>query len=168
MGTGNFIPSITGNCIIEEQDDHMVVALRIPKALVVSNLAVFAALANCCGVAIPRVWSARSDPPLIEAHRETYTAMDKAEDDYNADTEEKDGGPLGNRMLEAVDFERQAFGIMVATEPRTHNERLALIAYVDEVAMRQEEKGSWDGGREILAANLREFAAMRGAGGVHA
>jgi hypothetical protein len=64
-------------------------------------------------------------------------------------------------MHEAWHCERQAFDIMVATAPRTHNERLALIAYVDEVGSRQEAKGHWDGGREILAANLREFAAVR-------
>jgi hypothetical protein len=31
---------------------------------------------------------------------------------------------------------------MVATAPRTHEEKLVLIAYVDEVAMRQERKGT--------------------------
>jgi hypothetical protein len=64
-------------------------------------------------------------------------------------------------MHEAAGRERQAFDIMVSTEPRSRNERLALIAYVDEVARRQEKKGHWDGGREILAANLREFVAVR-------
>jgi hypothetical protein len=148
-------------CIIEEQDDHLVLAIRNPKATIVSNIAFLDAMADCCGVANQRVWSARSDPPLIEAHREAYTEMEKAEDDYNSHPEEKEEGPLADRMREAWHCERQAFDIMVATEPRTHDEKLALIAYVDEVAMRQEEKGHWDGGREILAANLREFAAVR-------
>jgi len=40
-------------------------------------------------------------------------------------------------MNEAVDRERQAFAIMVATKPRTHNERLALIAYVDDRKRRE-------------------------------
>jgi hypothetical protein len=64
VGKGSFIPSINvDSCIIEEQDDHLVLAIRVPKATIVSNLALFAALANCCGVAIPRVWSTRADPP---------------------------------------------------------------------------------------------------------
>jgi hypothetical protein len=98
----------------------------------------------------------------IDEHREAYTAMEKAEDDYNADPEEKEEGPIADRLHEAVDRERQVFDVMVSTKPRTDDEALALTAYVDEVAKRQEEKGHWDGGREMLAANLREVAALRG------
>jgi len=156
MGNGSFIPSINvDSCIIEEQEDHLVLAIRLPKATIVANLALFNSLANCCGRAIPRVWSTRADPPSMSDHREAYTAMEKAEGDYNADPEEREEGPIADRLHEAVDRERRAFDVMVSTGPRTHNERLALIAYVDEVAMRQEAKGAWDGGREILAANLR-------------
>jgi hypothetical protein len=107
---------------------------------------------------IPRVWSTRADPPSLSDHREAYAEMENLEGDYNASAEDGEGGPIEKRMHEACDRERAAFDIMVSTEPRTHNERLALIAYVDEVGRRQEEKGHWDGGREILAANLREFA----------
>jgi hypothetical protein len=151
----------TSTPAIEEQDDHLVLAIRVPKATIVSNLPVFAALAARCGVAIPRLWSTRDDPPLMSDHRKAYAAMEKAEKDYNDDAEEREEGPLADRMHEAWQCERQAFADMVSTQPRTYNERLALIDYVDEVAMRQEAKGAWDGGREILAANLREFAAVR-------
>jgi hypothetical protein len=163
VGKGSFIPSINvDGCIIEEQDDHLVLAIRVPKAKIVSSLPLLAALANCCGRAIPRIFSTRDDPPSMSDHRTAYAEMEKAEGDYNSDPEEREEGPIADRLHEAWHCERQAFDIMVATAPRTHNERLALIAYVDEVARRQEEKGHWDGGREILAANLREFAAGRG------
>jgi hypothetical protein len=76
------------------------------------------------------------------------------------DPEEKEEGPIADRLHEAVDRERRAFNILLATEPRT-NEKLALIAYVDEVGRRQEAKGHWDGGPEMLFANLREVAAVR-------
>jgi hypothetical protein len=39
---------------------------------------------------------------------------------------------------------------------------LELIAYVDDVGRRQEERGNWDNGPEMLFANLREVAATRG------
>jgi hypothetical protein len=56
--------------------------------------------------------------------------------------------------------------------PRTKRKALsglfALICYVDEVGRRQEAKGHWDGGREMLFANLREFSAMRSVESVHA
>lgn len=35
--------------IIQEQPDHLVVAIRIPKALINANLHLFAALADCAG-----------------------------------------------------------------------------------------------------------------------
>jgi hypothetical protein len=124
MGNGSFVPSINvDSCIIEEQDDHLVLAIRVPKATIVSNLPVFRALADWCGVAIPRVWSTRDDPPLMSDHREAYAAMEKAGADYDASPEDEDGGPLADRMLEAVDHERRAFDIMVATAPRTHGEK---------------------------------------------
>ena len=91
----------------------------------------------------------------IDKHREAYAAMERAEADYNSDPDEREEGPIADRLHEAVDRERRAFDVMVSTAPRTHNERIMLIAYVDEVAMRQEAKGNWDGGREILAANLK-------------
>jgi hypothetical protein len=163
MGNGSFVPSINvDGCIIEEQDDHLVIAIRVPKAKIASNRALLGALADCCGVAIPKVWSTRDDPPSASDHREAWASMEKAEGDYNASAEDGEGGPIEKQMHEAWHCERAAFDIMVSTEPRTHGERLALIAYVDEVARRQEEKGAWDGGREILAENLREFAAVRG------
>ena len=32
MGTGSFIPSINVNsCIIEEQENHLVIAIRVPR-----------------------------------------------------------------------------------------------------------------------------------------
>jgi hypothetical protein len=65
MGKGSFIPSIgVDSCIIEEQEDHLVLAIRIPKATIISNLAVLGALADCCGAENQKVWSTRSDPPL--------------------------------------------------------------------------------------------------------
>jgi hypothetical protein len=58
---GSFIPSINvDGCIIEEQPDHLVLAIRVPKATIVSNLSLLGALAECCG----GVWSTRADPPL--------------------------------------------------------------------------------------------------------
>jgi hypothetical protein len=142
MGNGSFIPSINvDSCIIEEQDDHLMLAIRMPKATIASNIALLAAMADCCGVAIPRFWSTRDVPPSMSDHREAYAALEKAEADYNDDPEEKEEGPIADRLHEAVDRERRAFDVMVSTEPRTHNERLSLIAFVDEVARRQEEKG---------------------------
>jgi hypothetical protein len=34
---GGFVPSLSHNCIIEEQPDHLVVAVRIPKATIAAN-----------------------------------------------------------------------------------------------------------------------------------
>jgi hypothetical protein len=127
----------------------------MPKATIAANVPVFEALAR------RSVWSTRDDPPSVSDHRKAYAALEKAEGDYNEDPEEREEGPLADRMHEAWQCERRAFDVMVSTEPRTHNERLALVAYVDEVAMRQEARGNWDGGREILAEKLREFAAVR-------
>jgi hypothetical protein len=88
---GSFIPSINvDSCIIEEQDDHLVLAIRVPKATFVSNLPVFAAIADRCGVAIPKVWSTRDDPPSASDHREAWASMEKAEGDYNEDPEERE------------------------------------------------------------------------------
>jgi hypothetical protein len=67
VGKGSFVPSINvDGCIIEEQDDQLVPAIRVPKATIVSNLALLAAMAECCGMAVPRVWSTRDDPPCSE------------------------------------------------------------------------------------------------------
>jgi hypothetical protein len=58
MGKGSFIPSIgVDACIIGEQDDHLVLAIRIPKATIETNLPVFEALTR------RSVWSTRADPP---------------------------------------------------------------------------------------------------------
>jgi hypothetical protein len=38
----------TDGCIIQEQDDHLVLAIRIPKATIGANLHLFAALADYC------------------------------------------------------------------------------------------------------------------------
>ena len=39
MGTGSFIPSINVNsCIIEEQENHLVIAIRVPKATIAGNI----------------------------------------------------------------------------------------------------------------------------------
>jgi hypothetical protein len=55
---GSFIPSIgVDACIIEEQDDHIVLAIRIPKSTIETNLPVFEALA------MRSIWSTRTDPP---------------------------------------------------------------------------------------------------------
>ena len=139
------------------------------------------------------VWSTRSDPPVdrrklllaaavglaatvaapinvdpifaaIDVHRDKYADMEKAEDDYNADLEEREEGPIADRLHEAGGDEREAFNILLATEPSTLDGLFALIAYVDDVGRRQEAKGAWDGGREMLFANLREVAAVRHVG----
>jgi hypothetical protein len=61
MGNGSFIPSINvDSCIIEDQEDHLGLAIRVPKATIVSNMALLGALAECCG----GVWSTRADPPI--------------------------------------------------------------------------------------------------------
>jgi hypothetical protein len=70
------------------------------------------------------VWSTRSDPPdpifaAIDVHREAYTAMEKAGADYDADPEEKEEGPLADRLREATGGEREVFRILLATKPRT-------------------------------------------------
>jgi hypothetical protein len=40
------LPSITHNCIIEDQEDHIVVAIRISKAEIANNIHFLAALAD--------------------------------------------------------------------------------------------------------------------------
>jgi hypothetical protein len=45
MGNGSFVPSINvDGCIIEEQPDHLVLAVRVPKATIAANRALFAAM----------------------------------------------------------------------------------------------------------------------------
>jgi hypothetical protein len=62
---GSFIPAINvDGCIIEEQEDHLVLAIRIPKATFVANLALLGAVMECSGVKDRPVWSTRDDPPL--------------------------------------------------------------------------------------------------------
>jgi hypothetical protein len=181
MGKGSFVPSISvDGCIIEEQDDHLVLAIRVPKATIASNMALFAAMADCCG-SDHRVWSTRADPPLrsnrrvaigaadpifaaIDDHREKYTAVGEAADDYDADPEEKEEGPIADRLSEAGGDERQTFWDLLAAEPRMLDGWSALFGYVGEVARRQEEKGHHDDGPEMLFANLRKVAAVRGSG----
>jgi hypothetical protein len=126
------------------------------------GLAVGLAATAPAGIAIAA--PADVDPifAAIDTHRATYTAMERAEDDYNADPEEKEEGPLADRLMAAGEDEGEAFGDLLATEPRTLEGLLALICYVVEVGKRQEAKGHWDGGREMLFANLREVAAVRG------
>jgi hypothetical protein len=64
MGNGSFIPSINvDSCISEEQEDHLVLAIRVPKSTIFSNIALLAAMIDAAGVAVPRVWSTRTDPP---------------------------------------------------------------------------------------------------------
>jgi hypothetical protein len=75
----NALPSIAGNCIIEDQGDHLIVALKIPKATIQDNLPLFGALAYYAGApdgalgyyptrlkgkdVEQGVWSTRADPP---------------------------------------------------------------------------------------------------------
>ena len=46
QGHHMIFPSITNHCIIEEHDDHMVLAIRIPKAEIAKNIHLLAALAD--------------------------------------------------------------------------------------------------------------------------
>jgi hypothetical protein len=44
---GVFFPSFREDCcVIEEQEDHLVLAVRIPKATIAANLALFSAFAD--------------------------------------------------------------------------------------------------------------------------
>jgi hypothetical protein len=92
--------------------------------------------------------------------------MEKAGADYDADPEEKEEGPFADRMHETGDHERQVFNILLATEPRSLDGLFALVGYVDEVGRRQVAKGHYDDGPEMLFANLREVAVLRGVGSV--
>lgn len=68
MGTGNFIPSIdVDSCIIEEQADHLVIAIRVPKATVAANLAMFSAMADRCGAGRNARPYPPQAPPVITA-----------------------------------------------------------------------------------------------------
>jgi hypothetical protein len=59
-----FIPSIgVDACIIEEQPDHLVLAIRVPKATIIDSAALLAAVVECSGVEDQGVWSTRADPP---------------------------------------------------------------------------------------------------------
>lgn len=44
-------PSLTQHCVIEEQEDHLVIAIRIPKAEIAANIHLLAGLV--CSV--PRI-----------------------------------------------------------------------------------------------------------------
>ena len=52
-------PSITQHCVIEEQDDHVVIALRVPKSEIADNIHFLAGLANV----VPRVENHRTVHP---------------------------------------------------------------------------------------------------------
>jgi hypothetical protein len=57
------LPSFdTDGCIIEEQKDHLVVALRIPKSVIADNLHLFVELADRADVR-DAPWSPALDPP---------------------------------------------------------------------------------------------------------
>jgi hypothetical protein len=47
----------------------------------------------------------------INWHREKYAEMEKAEVDYDTDPDEKEEGPLEDRLHEAGDCARGVFGI---------------------------------------------------------
>jgi hypothetical protein len=64
MGNGSFIPSINvDSCIIEDQEDYLVIAIRVPKATIAANLSMFGAMAKRCEGGDRAVWSTRADPP---------------------------------------------------------------------------------------------------------
>jgi hypothetical protein len=62
----NFIPSLVTNCIIEEQEDHLVIAVRVPRSVIKKNVSLLAALADIVGQPDGGVWSTRDDPPDLE------------------------------------------------------------------------------------------------------
>jgi hypothetical protein len=70
--------------------------------------------------------------------------------------------------MAAVGDQQEAYSDLLATEPRTLEGLFALVCYVDEVGRRQSAKGHYDDGPEMLFASLREAAAIRGVGSVHA
>jgi hypothetical protein len=57
MSSGVFFPSFKDSCVIEEQDDHLVLAVRIPKVTINSNMALLAVLSD---LASASTWSLRS------------------------------------------------------------------------------------------------------------
>jgi hypothetical protein len=100
----------------------------------------------------------------IDWHRGEYAALERAEDDYNADLEEKEEGPLADRLSQAGDSAQQVFRILLATKPQTIEGLCALIAYVNEVDRRQSEKGHHDDGPRDLVERLRGTVEIRGVG----
>jgi hypothetical protein len=42
----NVFPTITNHCVIDEQDDHIVIAIRIPKTEIAANALLLAGLAK--------------------------------------------------------------------------------------------------------------------------
>ena len=60
------MPSIQNDgCIIEEQPDHLVVALRLPKALIRANLPLMSAVADRCSPGLGRAIAERVSAPYI-------------------------------------------------------------------------------------------------------
>lgn len=76
MGIGSGIPSISGNCILEDQGDYLIVALRIPKSVILSNLDMFGALAKYSGGS-KETWEfqASSPPPPRFNPRRAWTVI---------------------------------------------------------------------------------------------
>jgi hypothetical protein len=68
-GFGTGMPSIqTDGCVIEEQPDHLVLAIRVPRKLISDNLPLLAALADCAAPGSGRV--------IAEAVAGPYVATD--------------------------------------------------------------------------------------------
>ena len=65
------MPSVSGqallsadSCIIEEQENHLVIAIRVPKATIAGNIPVFAAMAKISGAGDQRVLKHQSRPTI--------------------------------------------------------------------------------------------------------
>jgi hypothetical protein len=133
------------------------------------------------------VWSTRADPPIVadcarpapittwldpvlecvDWSCQAQAALERAEEDYNADPEEREEGPIADRMHQAWEYAQWVFDMMLATKPRTHEGLSALITHVSEVARRQNAKGHHDDGPRDLVERLRGVIAIRGVGSVH-
>ena len=159
--TGGFLASITvDSCIIEDQPDHLVFAIRVPKATIVDN----ASFLECVLEHVKPDRTSRTieglSPVLagIAAHEVLFAELERVGVELNTSPDEEDGCPAQIKFEEASGAERKAFWKLLATEPQTPAECQALVRYIAEVGMKKEADGHHDDGPEMLFANLRKAA----------
>ena len=165
MPNKGFLSSITvDSCIIEDQPEHLVFAIRVPKATIADN----ASFLECVLEHVKPSRTIEGSSPVlagIAAHRVLFAELERVGVEFNASPDEEDGCPAQIAFEEASGAEREAFWRLLAMEPQTPAECIALVRYVAEVGMKAEADGHHDDGPEMLFANLRKATVGRSLAG---